>query len=684
MGLGKTLSSLALLWTLIKQGPTGKPSIHKALVITPSSLTRSWEQECKKWLGDERLKTLVIQPGAAGAQQVMDFSAGAVYRVAIMSYESVRQHASRLADHVHLLIADEGHRLKSAKVNKTIEALCTLRCHRRVVLTGTPVQNNLSEFYAMCDFVNPNILGSLSVFNRLFANPIALSRDKHATVEAKSLGDARSRELTRRVESFVLRRDADSMTAYLPPLSTFVVFCKPSKLQVRLITSVLQSGSVQQILGQNRKGPVVRKTNFGDQALSALTVLRKICNHPLLHQTINDPGPNDTNNDTIDTSITPKSDHTFLDEDGSSSSLLNSITIKQEINMTQDKSLSQQPPNDTAVEEKARLSGKMATLAVLLHHIIALQGHRCIVVSQFTTTLDLCEEYCTAKGYSVVRIDGSTDSSKRQDIVDAFNRFNVGQVFLLSTTAGGVGLNLVGAHCLVLYDSHWNPALDKQAMARIWRDGQRQSCVVYRLLTTGTVEEKIYQRQRSKGDIAQSVMMEGRGSGIVRGGQFSREDLRVLFTLRTDTRCDTADVMVSKGVCSPHGGSDNGDSIVFDDVSGDCEDVPLKAAVNEGLVTFVYKETSDGRDKAVHRSVTTTATAGRNHHHVDMTVRMNENAEMRCDGGEHGAAHEAVGSITKKRDDAPIDPVDDDDDDTRGDVTMHDTGDGAFELDIDD
>ena len=550
MGLGKTLTTIALLWTLLKQGPNGRPAISKALVVAPSSLTRNWAQEARKWLGDERLRTAVIDSGAAGAQQVLEFRAGAVARVAILSYESLRRHAPALAGCAGVLVADEGHRLKAAAGNKTISALLSLNCPRRVLLTGTPVQNNLSEFFAMCDVVNPDVLGSLAVFNSVFGGPIAKSRERDASPEDAALGAARSEELARRVASFVLRRGAEVNAAHLPPLRLFVVFCRPSPAQLRALSGILGSTSVRRLLGATG-------ADFGDQTLTVLTSLRKVCNHPCL-------GP-EGSGDGVE-------DGEGGGEEGGGG------------------------PGAPTAAPAISDSGKLAALAVMLETIVSTLGERCVVVSQSTAMLDLiASAICAPAGYSTVRIDGSTDVSKRQDLVNAFNSFGVGQIFLLSTTAGGAGLNLTGANRLVLVDSHWNPAMDAQAMARVWRDGQKKPCVVYRLVTTGSLEEKIYQRQRAKGDIA-SVTVGGGGEGGASGGdagaavaaaagrpgQFSKEELRQLFTLRTDTACDTADVLGAEK---------------FGDVAGSCGDAPLAAAVAAGHVTFAHLEQEHGGKK---------------------------------------------------------------------------------------
>jgi DNA repair and recombination protein RAD54B len=598
-GLGKTLTTLSLLWTLLKQGPGGRPAVGKALIVTPSSLTRNWAEEARKWLGNERLPTMVLEAGAGGAQQAAEFRHGAVARVCITSYETLRRHAGALSGCVGMVVADEGHRLKAAAGNKTMAAITGLGAARRVLLTGTPLQNNLSEFFAMCDVstpppcppptlrtlcpclphshissccslaplfiflsfalppqvVNPGVLGTLPVFERVFGGPIARSRDRTASEEDKALGAQRSGELMRRVDTFVLRRGAEVNAAYLPPLSLFVVFCRPAPRQVALLRGVLGAGPARGVLAA--AGPGAAAGDFGDQTLRVLTALRKICNHPALY-------------------------------DG-----------------TADAAGGEPAGTAAAGDFEVAHSGKLAALAAMLRRIVGADGMRCVVVSGSTAMLDLVAKFCATQGYSTARIDGSTDVSKRQDVVNAFNHHGVGQVFLLSTTAGGAGLNLTGSNRLVLVDSHWNPAMDAQALARVWRDGQRLPCVVYRLLTTGTLEEKVYQRQRAKGDIAAVTIGGGGGGGggalggaaaAATRGQFSREELRQLFTLRTDTACDTADVL---GAAAAGGGGGGGEGEPFADCAATCGDGPLEAAIAEGHVTFVHLEKKQTNEVAV-------------------------------------------------------------------------------------
>lgn len=552
MGLGKTLQVIALIWTLIKQGPhRNNPIIRKALVVVPSSLVDNWRQEIKQWLGNERLPAATVSAGPEAAQHCKDFKYSH-HKVLILSYETARKHAASLTGcGIDLLVCDEGHRLKASGGSKTIDALASLGCSRRLLLTGTPIQNNLQEFYALCDFVCPGVLGSSSVFQRVYATAISAGREKNASEVAVQLAEERSRELGRLVESMMLRRTADINKHYLPPLVSYVVFCKPSPEQLECLVVQLGAPSVRRMLH-------TIGTDFGDQVLTVITALKKLCNHPslLVNALASEDKEEETRGGENNCNTTSNMKHGF------------SIDA----------------------------SGKLAVLTHLLINIINIQNERVVVVSQSTACLDMIStQVCIPHGWMTVRIDGSIDTSKRQDIVNSFNKYGVGQVFLLSTTAGGVGLNLIGASKLVLVDSSWNPAHDLQAMARIWRPGQQKECTVYRLVTTGTLEEKVYQRQRQKADIATVTManqkqQQDKAHGTGRkditavknnnknnNNKFSKEELRQLFKVKVDTKCETADLL---------GGEVFPDCLTEVIVS----DGGLRDAVDRGLVTYLYKE----------------------------------------------------------------------------------------------
>eukprot|EP00854_Cymbomonas_tetramitiformis_P021270 gene21270-25558_t len=243
MGLGKTLTTIALLYTLLKQGPHGTPVIKRAVIVCPASLVMNWAAEVKKWLGDMRLSCLAVQGGNPDAQQQVTSWATKLQQkwpVLITSYEMVRKFNKDIASaQPGLLICDEAHRLKKAAGNKTIDALNGLRCQRRILLTGTPIQNDLNEFFAMMDFCCPNLFGPLSSFNHIFGRAIQKSRDRLATEEEKVIGRERSAELTRLSAPVLLRRTAEVNAKYLPRRTQYVVYCALSQIQQQLYIQLL-------------------------------------------------------------------------------------------------------------------------------------------------------------------------------------------------------------------------------------------------------------------------------------------------------------------------------------------------------------------------------------------------------------------------------------------------------------
>ncbi len=193
MGLGKTLQCITLMWTLLRQGPDCKPLIEKAVVVAPSSLVKNWYNEISKWLG-QRVNPLAIDSGSKSdidrnlTQFMNTFGRRPVNPVLIISYETFRLHAKVLhSGEVGLVLCDEGHRLKN-KENLTYQALMGLRAKRRVLLSGTPIQNDLLEYFSLVHFVNEGILGTAQEFRRRFENPILKGRDADATDDEHKRG----------------------------------------------------------------------------------------------------------------------------------------------------------------------------------------------------------------------------------------------------------------------------------------------------------------------------------------------------------------------------------------------------------------------------------------------------------------------------------------------------------------
>lgn len=504
MGLGKSLQAIALLWTLIKQGPAGKPLAKKAIIVCPASLVRNWQNEIRKWLGDERLRPVALESGVnsyESKEQMAAFLNGNVRKLLIISYEMFRTNAQQLYRcDCGLIICDEGHRLKSVAGNKTVDALRRLPCRRRVILTGTPVQNDLEEFFAVCDFVVPGCFNSLASFRAVFASPIIASRDSSASTSTKQLGEARARELGLITSKFVLRRTSNILEKYLPPKHETAIFCR-----------LQPSQEVAYEEEARRCTRDVAGANLNYAPLSAITSLRKICGHPALLRSTSD------------------------ESDSESDENANECPSKYGNNKQSVKS-----------DAKAEDSVKMLVTLAICEACIA-KKDKLVLVSNFTSSLDLLQNALKSQSISYCRLDGSTAVSTRGDIVRRFNEGSLGDVFLLSAKAGGVGLNLIGASRLILFDPDWNPATDAQAMARVWRDGQKKHVFVYRLLCTGTIEEKIFQRQLFKRELHYAVDGDEQSKDGLTGGNdgnFNADDLLDIFRYNRDVAyCETLEVL---------------------------------------------------------------------------------------------------------------------------------------------
>ncbi|KAL6233173.1 hypothetical protein BDW75DRAFT_232206 [Aspergillus navahoensis] len=507
MGLGKTLQCISLMWTLLKQSPeAGKTTIQKCIIACPSSLVGNWANELCKWLGKDTITPFAVDGKASKTELTSQLKQWAISSgrsivrpVLIVSYETLRMYVDTLKDSpIGLLLCDEGHRLKN-KESLTWTALNSLNVQRRVILSGTPIQNDLSEYFALLNFANPDLLGSQNEFRKRFEIPILKGRDAAGTEEDRKKGDERLAELSSIVNKFIIRRTNDILSKYLPVKYEHVVFCNLSKFQLDLYKHFIDSPEIKSLL-----------RGKGSQPLKAIGILKKLCNHPdLLNLSTDLPG----------------CEHAF-------------------------------PDDYVPVEARGRdrdvrtwYSGKMMVLDRMLARIRRDTNDKIVLISNYTQTLDVFEKLCRSRAYGCLRLDGTMNVKKRQKLVDKFNDPDGEEfVFLLSSKAGGCGLNLIGANRLVLFDPDWNPAADQQALARVWRDGQKKDCFVYRFIATGSIEEKIFQRQSHKQSLSSCVVDSA--EDVER--HFSLDSLRELFQFKPGTTSDTHDTFKCKR-CRPDG-----------------------------------------------------------------------------------------------------------------------------------
>lgn len=490
MGLGKTLQCITLLWTLVKQGPEARPTIEKGIIVCPSSLVKNWSNEINKWLKG-RLQSIIMDGGADAKKKLLQFMQGqgrTSIPVLIISYETFRMHASILhSSEIGLVLCDEGHRLKNCE-NQTYRALMGLKAKRRVLLSGTPIQNDLLEYFSLIHFVNEGLLGNASEFKKKFENYILRGQDSTATDLERQHASERLLELTNIVNKCLIRRTSSLLTKYLPVKFEMIIICQLTPIQKQLYLNYINSEFIKRsVNGEERSGNTL-------SSLASITTLKKLCNHPDL----------------------------ILDkiEEGSEGF---------------EKSRNLLPPKNGSNDVRPELSGKLMLLDCFLANLKANYSDKIVLVSNYTQTLDLFETLCKKRGYLYVRLDGTMTIKKRAKVVENFNNPESKEfIFMLSSKAGGCGLNLIGANRLIMFDPDWNPANDDQAMARVWRDGQQKPCFIYRFLAAGSIEEKIFQRQAHKKALSSTVVDMNEETAR----HFSVAELRDLFRLE-NTESDT-------------------------------------------------------------------------------------------------------------------------------------------------
>lgn len=541
MGLGKTIQTVATIYTCLKQGRYGYPTARKCIVITPSSLVRNWCNEFDKWLGEGAVKHFAIAESTPKSDRIISRFDGDG-DVLVISYDQLRKHIARLSglQSVELVVCDEGHRLKNAEV-KTTKAVDLLPTKNRIILSGTPIQNDLTEFHAMVNFVNPGILGNSELFGRVFEEPILSGRDPEADPHTRALGRDRANYLSTLTSKFILRRTQSINESYLPPKVDITVFVRLGAEQEAAYKRLSCL-----VLGNGRSGGSKRKEKYHDKddiheddmardsnaelpcrPLVLISALRKLCNHlDLFHEAIvlsNTPSVATAarGEKNEESSGKPKKRGPKEEAGGIPRSILPTPFRKGDLSQAH--------------------GSKVYFVSLMLDEIRQNTARdKLVIVSNFTQTLDIIAALCRRKNVGYFQLDGSTPIKKRQELVDDFNvPFSQEIVFLLSSKAGGVGLNLIGANRLILFDPDWNPANDAQAMGRVWRDGQKKRVFIYRLLSTGTIEEKVYQRQVSKQGLSANVVDMQEDSKQ----HFTLDELKSLFSFKADTLSETHDLL---------------------------------------------------------------------------------------------------------------------------------------------
>jgi len=409
MGLGKTLQALLLI---DMNREAGKPTI----VVCPKTLLFNWQDEATKFF--PKLKTLVVD--GAPREREGKIKHAAEYDLVVTSFSALKKDAdiyAAVALKFNYCIVDEAQYIKnqgtlSAKAVKKIDA------DYRIAMTGTPLENSISEIWSIFDFVMPGFLGNYSSFKARFENPIMKQSD------AEALADLRGK-----ISCFMLRRSKSAVLKELPPKVEQIAHCQLGDHQNILYQEILANTKKEIFDTVKEKGFAKSQIHI----LAALMKLRQVCNHPAL--------------------------------------LLKDVNYRK------------------------YESAKLDLFMELVDEVMA-SNRKVLVFSQFTSMLDILAKEMKAKKIEFNYLSGKTHN--RKELVDDFNINPDKKVFLISLKAGGTGLNLVSADNVIIFDPWWNPSVENQAIDRAHRIGQKNSVNVYKLVTKGTIEEKILKLQEKK------------------------------------------------------------------------------------------------------------------------------------------------------------------------------------------
>ncbi|GMH36110.1 hypothetical protein BSKO_03978 [Bryopsis sp. KO-2023] len=435
MGLGKTIQSISFIASLWKEY-VEKPH----LVVVPLSTMPNWEREFALWApqlnvvsltGSQETRDTILKYGLFSSKKPKEgnlrwrknLQQNVKFHVCLVSYELCCLHSSSLSRvDYECLIVDEGHRLKG-KNSRLVKELNNFTFTHRVLLSGTPLQNNIQELFMLMHFLDGRKFDSWEEFEKAFSD---ISQED----QVSRLHSLLSPHLLRRLKKDVIKQ--------LPPKKEQIV---------RIELSSLQREVYKQILTQNYQVLDAGKSTTTRKSMRNVVMeLRKCCLHPYLidgvEHVLNDP--------------------------------------------------------KLALQKLVEASGKLDLLHKMLQRLLA-GGHRVLIYSQFVMMLDILEEYVIGQSWGHQRIDGNVGGPERQLRIDRFNNQKEKYpIFLLSTKAGGLGINLATADTVIIYDSDWNPHNDLQAQARAHRLGQQNAVMVYRLVTRFSIEERMMQMAKSK------------------------------------------------------------------------------------------------------------------------------------------------------------------------------------------
>ncbi|KAL2752469.1 hypothetical protein ACRALDRAFT_1044516 [Sodiomyces alcalophilus JCM 7366] len=476
MGLGKTLQTICIVASDHHQraeefAKTGASDVRRlpSLIVCPPTLSGHWQQEIQTYAP---FLSVTAYVGPPAERKAMKDSLDKT-DIVVTSYDVCRNDVDILVRYNwNYIVLDEGHLIKNPKAKISL-AVKRLASNHRLILTGTPIQNNVLELWSLFDFLMPGFLGAEKVFLDRFAKPIAASRFSKASSKEQEAGALAIEALHKQVLPFLLRRLKEEVLNDLPPKILQNYYCDLSELQQKLFDDFTrrQGRKLQEEAGKEDKEAKAH-------IFQALQYMRKLCNSPAL---VMKPGHN-------------------LYEDTQRLLHKKGTSLEDVIHAPKLTAL-----RDLLVDCGIGVEGAESNDPLYQ----PIKPHRALIFCQMKEMLDMVQTKVLRDllpGVSYLRLDGSVEANKRQSIVNKFNQDPSYDVLLLTTSVGGLGLNLTGADTVIFVEHDWNPQKDLQAMDRAHRIGQKKVVNVYRLITRGTLEEKILSLQRFKIDVASTVV----------------------------------------------------------------------------------------------------------------------------------------------------------------------------------
>ncbi|CAH1126465.1 unnamed protein product [Ceutorhynchus assimilis] len=590
MGLGKTLQVIALAHTLLMNQE--KTKVERIMVVCPVNTVINWKNEFRKWMPktDDFDIYELVSCKTSSVNQERNYIIKCWHDdggVLIIGYNMFRTLSNpdnktlskKLRQSLQtglvdpgpdLVICDEGHLLKNEKTNLSI-AMNRIKTARRIVLTGTPLQNNLREYWCMVQFIKPNLLGTYKEYLNRFVNPITNGQYTDSTQHDIMVMRRRSHVLHKLLDGVVQRQDYEVLAPYLPPKYEYIIFLKLTDVQIKLYKHYIEN------LARQNDGS--NKTSF---LFADFQQLQRICTHPrvLLDKSNEDRDKKEKNGDESEESEGSIAD--FIDDDSESAESTpdessNSDSDGSNASANSHKKKKKEKKSGKRAGQKTRFtraqaaqkrdagevvsisdtelddrifrrkewweeyipideldninhSSKMFLLFQLLKECEEI-GDKILVFSQSLYTLNSIEYFLAkideatqngepekvgghsgswAIGLDYFRLDGSSSCENRAGWCDEFNNPNNtrARLFLISTKAGGLGINLVAANRVIIFDVSWNPSHDIQSIYRVYRFGQTKPSYIYRFVTHGAMEMKIYERQVTKQAISKRVIDE--------------------------------------------------------------------------------------------------------------------------------------------------------------------------------